>query len=210
MNRLIVDAGCKATELYEYYPRIAVTGQPLPSFDIGKKHFGVFVHDEATQRCLYAGLWKLGDKMELKTQARLTALLNRLEPFFLSAKVVLVERQRSQNYMAVRLEQHVLSYLELRYPHAVAVSVASDIKYRRLNGPLGDEKSKRKKWAITTSCELLTPHDPHAVHFIQELERLRLSERERELKADDVADAYVQMVAWKKTLTPSLRRKYML
>src|SRR5665647_3480609 len=48
---------------------------------------------------------------------------------------------------AVRLQQICLTWMELRHPHVFAINIASDVKYRRLDGPLGDQKHKRKKWA---------------------------------------------------------------
>jgi hypothetical protein len=199
---LLIDRGEKDNQLYEYYPQVVARGRPVPSFDIGPKHFGVYVEDDCGRTgqssSLYAGLWYIGERMDLKTQTRLTALLTRLDPFFAKAERVLVERQRMLNYAAVRLEQHVLSYLELRHPHLQALTVPSDLKYRQLDGPLGTQKHRRKQWAVDKACEMLEARDDAVsegvAHLIRQLEGLK----GRKLKGDDIADAFVQYEAWKR------------
>lgn len=207
-SRLVIDKGCKKAELYEYHPLQPVVGPLVPSFDIGKKHFGVYIHSIASGRAVYAGIWKLGEKMDLKTQMRLTMLMDRLDVFFQASRVVLVEAQRIQNPVCLRLQQHLLSYLELKYPQIDAVTVASDIKYRRMGGPLGDQKHKRKQWAITKSLELFDELEDPVASFVRKLDALRLSEKELSLKSDDVCDSYLQFCGWRTKCTPKEEKKW--
>lgn len=194
--RINYDRGSKTPELFEYAPDLRffrVVGPTIPSFDIGKDHFGVYVHDVGLQRCAYAGLWRLGKKMDRRTQERLTMLLDRLLPLFQHTRDVLVEQQRSMNYMAVRLQQHTLSYFELRCPTATRHNIASDLKYRKMDGPLGTQKSQRKRWAVSKSLTLFTESgDVCSASFLRALDA--------QVKGDDVGDAYLQYCAWRKSV----------
>jgi hypothetical protein len=205
---IIIDRGVKTAEQYEYFPAVQWTGPCVPSFDIGKKHFAAFVQGQQPPRCLYAGVWKLGEKMTPELQERLTALLARLDSFFSTARIVLVEQQQASNYMAVRIQQHVLSYLELRHPHAERHNVAATIKYTRLDGPLGDQKHARKQWAVDKACELLDARRDGAARLIRELHALR-NDKEKNLKGDDVSDAYLQYEAWMTQLKPAQKIRYL-
>ena len=185
----VIDQGSKEIDQYEYYP-LASPGPCVVSIDIGKLRYAIFIM--GSEKCYYAGLWRLGEKMNITLQRRLTTLLNRLKPLFQQATTILVEQQQASNYMAVRLQQHTLTYFELLYPHIEVVSVAATIKYSRLNGPLGDQKHKRKSWAIEKACEMLAP-DVGVVRYIKALEELK----SQGLKGDDVSDAYLQYEAWR-------------
>jgi hypothetical protein len=189
---LVIDKGLKDADMYEYYPMKKIAGIIVPSFDIGKKHFGIYIHSMTTDKAVYAAVWKLGEKMDIKTQNRLTMLLDKLSPFFLASKVVLVEAQRMQNYVCVRLQQHLLTYLELRFPHLTTVNVASDIKYRKCGGPLGDQKHKRKQWAIDESLRLFDVTRDPVASIIRQLEVLKREQKDLELKGDDICDSYLQ------------------
>jgi hypothetical protein len=202
------DYGSKTSDQYEYLPALPWTGTCVPSFDIGKKHFAAFVQGQQVARSLYAGVWKLGDKMTPDLQRRLTSLLTRLDPFFAAARIVLVEQQQASNYMAVRLQQHVLSYLELRHAHLEEVNVAATIKYTRLSGPLGDQKHARKQWAVDKAYELLSERRDPVAELLRELHALR-NDKTQNLKADDVADAYLQYEAWLVNLKPVQRVRYL-
>jgi len=212
MAKIFIDRGLKLDDCYEYYPSLKLEGVCIPSFDIGKKHFGVYVEqlkgDE--KRCVYSALWKLGDKITLQTQQRLISLLERLSPFFKMAKVSLVEQQRALNYSAVRLQQICLTWMELRHPHVFAINIASDVKYRKMDGPLGDQKHKRKKWATDKCLEIFEERKDAVGVFIRQLDTLRLSQKEMELKADDVCDAALQLMGWMTTLTAKDKVKYLV
>lgn len=192
-HQINYDRGDKTSDLFEYAPDLRlfrVTGPTIPSFDIGNHHFGVYVHDEGRQRCVYAALWKLGAKMDRRTQERLTALLDRLSPLCEKARHVLIEQQRNMNYVAVRLQQHVLSYFELRWPAVTRHNVASDLKYRKLDGPLGKQKAQRKRWAVGKAGEMfLASGDSRAFAFLCAVDEA--------VKGDDVSDAYLQYRAWR-------------
>jgi len=210
-RRFIIDRGLKDDDCYEYMPSLPIAGVTIPSFDIGKKHFGAYVEqlDGEHRVCVYAGLWKIGEKMNIVTQKRLTFLLERLNPFFARAKVCLVEKQRSVNVVASRLDQASLSYFELRHPHLHVISVASDLKYRKNDGPLGDQKHKRKKWATDKSLELFDARGDPVAGFVRQLDALRKSAPERSLKSDDVCDSALQLLGWLTTLTAREQAKYL-
>lgn len=208
--KLVIDQGQKTPELYEYYPLQKVEGVLIPSLDIGKKHFGVYIHSMTTNRAVYAGIWKLGEKMDLPTQTRLTMLLNRLKPFFLASKTIFVEAQRLQNPVCLRLQQHVLTWAELTHPHLDVITVGSDVKYRKNDGPLGDQKHLRKKWCITKCLELFDEQGDGVATFIRKLEEMRLSQKDFEIKADDVCDAALQLFGRLKACTKKEREKWTL
>ena len=199
--RTVIDQGKKVAELYEYYPLQKIEGVLLPSFDIGKKHFGVYIHSMTSDQAVYAGIWKLGEKMDLATQTRLTSLLDRLQPFFKSSKAIFVEAQRLQNPVCLRLQQHVLTWAELRHPHLDVVTVGSDVKYRKNDGPLGDQKHLRKKWCISKCLEIFDARQDPVANFIRQLEEMRLSQKELEIKADDVCDSALQLFGRLKACT---------
>ena len=202
------DLGLKTKDQYEYFPSLQWTGVCVPSFDIGKKHFAIFIQGQTPVRCLYAGVWKLGEKMTPELQQRMTMLLTRLDTFFRGARIVLIEQQQASNYMAVRLQQHLLSFFELRYPATERVNVAATIKYSRLNGPLGDQKHARKQWAVDKACEFLVSRNDPAAKLIRDLQALR-NDMDMNLKGDDVGDAYLQYEAWLTQLKPAQKGKWL-
>ena len=210
--RPVIDQGKKEDDCYEFYPQLTLQGVCIPSFDIGKKHFGVFIEQVSVtgeQRCVYAGVWKLGEKITLATQQRLISLLERLTPFFLCSKVALIEQQRALNYGAVRLQQICLTWLELRHPTVFAINVQSDLKYRKMDGPLGDQKHKRKTWAVEKCIDLFKAKGDPVLSLIRSLDFIRLQRKEAELKADDVCDAALQLLGWLTTLKEKEREKYL-
>lgn len=207
MNQLVIDYGSKTAELYEYYPLDRCNEPVDVSIDVGKQHFAVCVCNQ--RRILYFGLWKLGDKMGLTMQQRLTSLLGRISSFFQRASTIVIEQQRNQNYVALRLQQHVLSYCEVTYPTSVLVSIPSDAKYRKLDGPLGAKPAVRKQWAIERTHELLLEqNDLAAVRFLQQLDGLKKTSPEWNVKADDCCDAFLQLKAWYLS-APAARKKYL-
>ena len=81
---------------------------------------------------------------------KLTAKLNKILFLLLLCDLFLVEKQRAINYLAVKLEQHTLSYLQLRVQEekggkGVITSVPSNLKYSALGCP--KEIMIRKVWS---------------------------------------------------------------
>jgi len=211
MLEKVIDYGFKEKDCYEYWPlfnqSFPLTG--IASFDVGKKHFGVYIEQsKGVQKgtCLYQGLWKIGERMTIATQKKLSAHLSHILPVLEKCTVVLVEQQLRRNYVAVRLQQALMTWCELKVPQVEIITISSDLKYRRLGDQIGEGRHTRKRWAITHSLSLLT--DPRAQRFITELDRLRLARKEWSLKADDVCDAYLQLLAWQKGLSPKEQGKY--
>lgn len=193
---LTIDYGSKTDDIYEYHPRLPLTSEPTISFDVGKYHYGVWIEDREKNRCLYAGIWKIGSIMNLETQKRLTFLLDRISKYYVPGSTVVIERQMGTNInMIIQLEQHTLSYFELRQPQCNVVRIQSSVKYRRMGDEmLGDKKSKRKEWAVTKTLEICKERDDKVVPFLTMLHSLR-NDKVRNLKCDDVGDAFIQLLA---------------
>lgn len=193
---LIIDYGSKTDDIYEFYPKYKDITQPVISYDIGKHHYGVWVEDLSLKKCIYAAIWKIGEAMNIETQRRLTYLLDRLNKFHELAKTVIVERQMGTNInMIIQLEQHTLSYYELKHPEINVVRIQSSVKYRRMgNDMLGDKKHKRKEWAVNTALEICKERKDPVYNFLILLNNLK-KDKERRLKCDDIGDAFIQLLA---------------
>ena len=76
---------------------------------------------------------------------------------------------------------------------SIVFSVTADLKYRALNGPIGDQKHKRKGWSIIKMNEMLNEEgDICPLIVVNQLEKMKKDG----LKGDDLADCYIQYRGW--------------
>jgi primosomal protein N' len=121
---------------------------------------------------------------------RVTQFLDGYYQQFLESHIFIIERQLPHNYQAVRVSQHVISYLSLYLRDTpllpMIVEIDSKVKSRALGCPKGIEGRQNKQWLIEKANELLTQRGDTA-----SLTLLQTSS-----KKDDLADVVCQVEAW--------------
>lgn len=116
-----------------------------------------------------------------------TNLLKSCQEEITACSVILIERQLPINYNAVRISQHVLTYLLLNVPedenYLVIAEVDPQLKSKYLKCPKGLTSSYIKKWAIEKAIEILTEREDH----------LSLEVINKEKKKDDYSDCVLMI-----------------
>ena len=108
---------------------------------------------------------------------------------FLETHFFIIERQLPHNYRAVRIAQHVISYLLDRLKSAplmpIILEIDSKLKSRQLGCPRGLNERQNKLWLISKALDLCrTRGDTASFNLIT-----------REKKKDDLADTICQIEA---------------
>lgn len=99
-----------------------------------------------------------------------------------SCSVVLIEQQMNTNVAALKLAQHVRSYMEILFPHVKVVDISSRLKTK--GAPKGMTYSQRKKWCVEKATKIL--EDQGSPGLISKF-----------AKKDDIADTICQLQAYK-------------
>jgi len=121
-------------------------------------------------------------------------LFDQYKNLIISCHILVLERQLPKNYKAVRVSQHVLSYLMLLtrdLPHLpMIVEVSSTMKTKMLKATKGLSNAQTKKWS-TIFGKLLSKinNDTAALDFLEKVEK-------RKIKIDDPCDTIVQLEAF--------------
>lgn len=120
----------------------------------------------------------------------ITQFLDQYINLYLNSHIIIIEKQLIQNYKAVRISQHIISYFLFHLKNApllpLIVEIDSKLKLRQLGAPRGMNERQNKKWLIEKAKELLQLHDDFASY--QQL----IKER----KADDLSDVVCQSEAF--------------
>lgn len=119
-----------------------------------------------------------------------TAFLDLLLSFLRESHFIIMERQLPHNYKAVRLSQHVVSYLSLLLKDCllmpIIVELDSKVKSRYLGCPRGLNERQTKLWLIEKALQLLTwRNDAENAALIRDSK-----------KKDDLADTVCQAEAF--------------
>lgn len=126
------------------------------------------------------------DPVEWKLFGRITQLLDSHKELLMKSHIVIVEKQLKENYKAVRVSQHVLTYfmclLQDLPPLALIMEVDSKLKGRMLGCP---KYCDVKKWSIEKAQEILT--------LRQDTFSLRTLNENK--KTDDLSDTITQVEA---------------
>ncbi len=182
----------------------------LLSIDIGTKNCAFYIEDfnekdiiklKRGTTSLIENLYKIGKRVFWKVVNFEKELRNGSEIFvpmiqFLDSNMklwdscngIILEKQMRINYSAQVVQHFIFSYFKNLYgPFKYISDISATRKTQTLDAPRKMEKKERKKWAVTETTRLLSLRDDFdGLHF------LHLS------KADDLADACLQLKAFQK------------
>ena len=121
--------------------------------------------------------------------SEVTDFLDQHIPAFLETHFFIIERQLPHNYRAVRISQHVISYLLDRLKSAplmpIMMEIDSKLKSRQLGCPRGLNERQNKLWLIAKALDLCRIRgDTASLNLIT-----------REKKKDDLSDTICQIEA---------------
>lgn len=143
------------------------------------------------------------DKITLKdyVYVELINYLNTLHDIISNAHYYIVERQMKENYNAIRISQHVISYFMLLQSREHSSSTIStiepliieiDSKAKYWNAPKGLNKTALKKWGQDEAKRLLTMRgEIDLVNYINNSRGVR-----GQKKQDDLCDVIIQAEAF--------------
>lgn len=184
----------------------------VASIDPGTTNCGLYVSYYNTETEKHTSLHL--ERMEFNDGINpyLTSMekLDKLEDdykFFSSAHYIIIESQMHNVNLNTRMGQHLITYFLTKFKNKgnkpIVIEISSQAKYRLLEGPIGTEKTERKKWAATKSIELLRArkNDEVELEFICEIES--------STKRDDMGDAITQYQAFFKILEGKFARPTM-
>lgn len=183
----------------------------LLSIDIGTKNCAFYIEEfnekdiiklkRGTTASLIENLYKIGKRVFWKVVNFEKELRNGSEIFvpmiqFLDSNMklwdscngIILEKQMRINYSAQVVQHFIFSYFKNLYGSFKYISdISATRKTQTLDAPRKMEKKERKKWAVIETTRLLSLRDD-----FDGLHLLHLS------KADDLADACLQLKAFQK------------
>lgn len=120
------------------------------------------------------------------TYKNLTAFLEKFIEFYPYVRMIIIERQLPNNYQAVRISQHTISYYSMRLFNSSLLpeiyEVAPTLKSSAFHKPKSEDL---KKWSVKMAIDFFQATSDHA-----SLEILK-----KEKKKDDLADTKTQIEA---------------
>lgn len=124
------------------------------------------------------------DDMTCYLYKALTAFLTPYLPLFRETHIFVIERQLPENYRAVRISQHIISFLTLHLTDAPLLPVIYEVearaKYTMLGAPSTlNNRTLKKVWGPEKAREILAAAGDH--------QSLAVMDREGK-KVDDLAD----------------------
>lgn len=184
----------------------------VASIDIGLRNFAICVQwfpdyllKNLGNDCLYLGeivFWelkdvakeiKVGPKDPLDTILfkRLNQYLDSLRDKLQGVMYLLVEIQKNNNktlnYKAARVFQHICTYFYLKYPTITVIEYPSSHKSQLLGAPKGLKTPQLKKWCIDKAASVLINREDHDSHAFL------MSHK----KKDDLADTFCMIESYK-------------
>lgn len=161
------------------------------------------------------------DKLDFSTEEKSTEdtdikiyneAIRKLEPFIepmSQTHYILIESQLSINPNAVRIMQHLITYLCVvlkdKGVKPLIIEISPELKTSLLGGPVGKlkgeskakAKTRRKKWCLEKSVSILNSDNSRVTDEILELIQKKRSKRgEGRNKRDDMGDVVCQIVAF--------------
>ena len=160
----------------------------VASFDIGEKNFAYSI---GTSDKLIA--MKHCNVLKKKTQSVIDSckyvteeILNVESPSWYKCDAIIIEQQMKYNVRAQRLAQHVWTWFYTVHPSKIIEFVPSRLKTQHFIGKNVLSDKERKKWSVVKCTEILTEqNDTEHLSYMSHLK-----------KKDDVADTYLQLIAW--------------
>ena len=101
------------------------------------------------------------DELNCTVYKKLTTFLTQYLPLFMETHLFSVERQLPENYRAVRISQHIISFLMHHLMNApllpIIYELESKLKYRMLGAPTHlNHQTLKKVWGPAKAIEILT------------------------------------------------------
>jgi len=120
----------------------------------------------------------------------LTDFLNKYLEFFKGCHFIIIERQIVDNYQAVRISQHTISYFSIVLADQILlpsiIEVDPKLKGRMLGAPKGISSSQLKSWAVQTAHKILNRrNDDYSLGVLKYFSK----------KQDDLSDTICQIEA---------------
>lgn len=164
------------------------------SIDPGAKNYAIYIDQRQQDKVPQILKWEKWTMFEEKQKVifslpamkLLTQNLDTLLSVLSTCDKVLVEVQVRKNKQMLKIEQHTLTYLQLRLPESVKiVLVPNKWKYTLLGCPSGLTPYRRKRWSVAKAKEILKERGQmDAVEFLEEQE-----------KDDDFAETFTTLEA---------------
>lgn len=125
---------------------------------------------------------------------RISEGLSKIIPHLKECHVFVIEQQLHENYRALRIAQHIITWLTIQVGlpalHSTIIpqiyEISNRAKYRVLNAPKNLNTKALKKWGTLKALEILQRRGDS--NSLTELQNLR--------KKDDYADTIIQMEAF--------------
>lgn len=152
------------------------------AIDPGVVNTSVYIEKRSKENIITLEEFKL-----INCQNEYDKLTHELDKFIYLDKCdyVLVESQLSRNPKALRLMQHIISYLLIKTKSPLIIEISPKFKTQTFKAPRMKSKDA-KKWAITKATELLTlRNDDFALELFNKMK-----------KKDDIADTICYCEAW--------------
>lgn len=156
----------------------------LLSFDIGEKNFAYSVGDDMTLvDCRRVNVVHRSGQTVIESCIEISKILETIDVS--DVDDVLIEQQLGKNVRAQKICQHVWTWFHVRHGKD-PVMIPSTWKTRYLDAPKDMSNRERKKWSSDTfESMLIDRQDLAHLDYVRGL-----------VKRDDVADSYLQLVAY--------------
>ena len=112
-----------------------------------------------------------------------------VKKLILECHYVIIERQLAENYRAVRISQHTITYFLVQLKNStlnpIIIELDSKVKGGQLGGAMGLSSKQLKAWAVEKAISILTMrNDSFSLDILNKIK-----------KKDDLADCVVQLDA---------------
>lgn len=175
----------------------------IVSVDVGKKHYAIRCerrYTNGTTTPLVYELYNIIENCEEKGMyTTLTIFLDTYYDIFSQSHVFVIEKQLSENYIAVRLSQHTLTYFLIKFTDNVYICEI-DARVKSMMFGVKDLNSRGlKKWSVEKAKEICLARGDEASYNV--LER-------KTPKRDDLADTVTQLEGLLRYLESSMYVTY--
>lgn len=159
----------------------------IASFDIGEKNFAFCIGtDERVEKFFHANVIRKKSQTVLDSCREISLILDAHFDEFTRCTKVLIERQLTRNIRAQCIAQHVWTWFFIMLPQCEPEFVRASLKTQHFLGTNSLTNKGRKIWATNYVLTLLRDrNDTVNLNYINSLP-----------KQDDVADTYLQLVAY--------------
>lgn len=159
------------------------------SIDPAVKNFALRIERRLKTDVLTIAFEKMEFKNDETLYSQISDFLDKFENMFFEIHYFIVEKQLPQNYQAVRISQHVITYFQLKLRTSLLcpkiVELDPKLKSKMLKAPRGLNSKELKNWSVEVGTQLLTKrNDKYALKIL-----------EKTKKKDDLCDTVIQSEA---------------